>query len=123
MTITKTDAAGLVETLTQEGLISMSAAARVADEFLAPSGKKGARTHPTTTLRWAKVGHLRADGTRVYLAVIRFGRKMMTSRAAILRFFSEQQELSGAAPLSRTPGERQRAHLVVMAELDAAGAK
>ena len=103
MTITKTDAAGLVETLTQEGLISMSAAARVADEFLAPSGKKGARTHPTTTLRWAKVGHLRADGTRVYLAVIRFGRKMMTSRAAILRFFQNSRNSLARRPSPARP--------------------
>src|SRR4051812_6471564 len=86
------DALPLSELIFVEGGITMTQAARVADECFAQLGGRRAATHPTTPLRWAKKGHLRPDGTRVYLEVVRFGGKWLTSKAAIMRFIAAQQE-------------------------------
>lgn len=110
-----------VEVITAEGGISMTQAAHVADECFADFGGRRASTHPTTPLRWHKRGHRRADGTRVFLEAIRFGGKWLTSRAAIIRFISAQQE-GGAAPSVRSPAERQRAADNARRDLKATGA-
>lgn len=73
----------LVERLTREGFIGMREVAR----DLYPSG-----THYGTPTRHATRGARLANGTVVRLEAIRVGGKLLTSRAAVLRFFAAQNQ-------------------------------
>jgi hypothetical protein len=91
--------ADLVERLIAENLISMKEAAKL-------YGPKGHKSTPTRHhLRGVKLN----DGTTCRLEAIRVGGKLLTSRAAVLRFFAAQNQAPASPPpAGPTPTPRQQ---------------
>jgi hypothetical protein len=102
--------ANLVERLTQEGFISMRDAAAL----------YGRKTHKSTPTRHALNGVKLADGTRIRLEAIRVSGSLVTSKAAVLRFFAAQNQLSPAAASPVTPATHNRAAVAASKQVDAA---
>jgi hypothetical protein len=100
-----------------EKLIGLAAAARMVP---AVDGE-GAVTAKTVG-RWAKKGIRSPGGLTVRLEVIRLGRRILTSREAVRRFFEKlQQQPADVLPI-RGPAERARASEASEAELSMLGA-
>ena len=89
-----------VNRILQEDPIGLSAAARLFGSFRA-----GRPTSPSTVFRWCIQGTKLPDGTRVHLEHIRLSSRIMTSRAARVRFLAAQQTDSDSVepPVKRTP--------------------
>jgi hypothetical protein len=105
-------AADLVERLTAEGLISMKDAAKL----------YGRATHKSTPTRHHVKGVRLADGTVIRLEAIRVSGALATSRAAVLRFFSAQNQAPASPPpalATATPKQRQRAAASASKKADA----
>ena len=62
-----------------------------------PRGRRGARPHLSTLIRWIIDGSVARDGRRVRLSAVRVGGKWITSRVA-LREFSEALTQTGESP-------------------------
>ena len=95
----------LVERLTAEGLVSMTAIARMLGEL------RGRRpVHPSTPYRWATKGVRTKDGRVVKLEHITLAGRPVSSRAALLRFLAAQQEIADSTPAEspRSPAARHR---------------
>ena len=75
-----------VEQVLSEGPIGAAEAARLLGTF-----RGGRRTHPSTITRWMLSGIRLADGRNLRLEHIRVSNRLMTSRAAVVRFLAEQQ--------------------------------
>src|SRR5262249_34736572 len=107
-----------VEKLTSEGLIGVAEASRFMGVYR--SGRPG---DPTTRTRWCLDGIKLPDGTRLRLDHIRVSDRVMTTKAALLRFLAAQQDPAsiGSAARPRSPAERSRAHAKADAALTAAG--
>lgn len=91
--------AELVEKLTAEGLISMADAAKL----------YGRTTHKSTATRHATKGVKLPDGRVLKLESIRVSGAVVTSRAAVLRFFAAQNEApTETTPVSPAPTPKQR---------------
>jgi hypothetical protein len=107
----------LVERLVAEGPIGMSAAAK-----LYGTHRGGRPTHPSTPTRHCLKGVPLADGSTLHLEFFRIHGRMMTSRQAVLRFFSAQQRAVAPQPNpGRTPTRRQRESLRAEEELKRIG--
>ena len=100
----------LIERLTAEGPIGLTAASRIL------------KRHPSTLARWCIDGLQLPDGTALKLESYRLGGKLSTSRPAILRFVAAQQTREPPAPI-QTPAARRRADAQAERILDAAGIK
>lgn len=114
-----TTPADLVEKLTDEGLLSMSAAARMYGE-----SRPGHATHKSTVTRHALAGVRLPDGSTLRLEAVRVAGRLMTSRAAVLRFFERQQSDTTSPPTPpapRSPAQRSKASARAAAELDKLG--
>ncbi len=95
-------AAELVERLTVEGLISMKDAAKL----------YGRTTHKSTPTRHAVKGVRLPNGEVLRLEAIRVSGALVTSRAAVLRFFAAQNQQPASTESSQqppTPKGRRRA--------------
>lgn len=115
-----TSVAELVNRIITEGPIGMSAAARLLGEFRA-----GKATHPSTVSRWASVGVQLSSGQTVRLEAVRISGRLMTSRAAIIRFVAAQNGTDESNPVAppaddSTPNTRRRQQAAASVELDAA---
>src|SRR4051794_35785765 len=99
------DSNDVVTRILGEGAIGMSQAARLCGTF-----RNGRPTSPSTVSRWANRGVPLPDGRVVKLEAFRLNGRLCTSRAAIIRFINAQQDQdsSGYAPQSVSPGERAR---------------
>ncbi|MBY0514016.1 MAG: DUF1580 domain-containing protein [Gemmataceae bacterium] len=113
-------APSLVQKILDEKPIGMAAAAALVGSF-----RRGRPTHCATVTRWCAKGVKRADGRVVRLESVRVGGRMVTSKAAVVRFLEAQQREPAAAPpqsdtgqLSPAPG--RRAAEVASKALDAA---
>ena len=84
-----------------------------------PPRREGRPLHPRTPRRWWLDGVRGADGSRVYLEVIRIGRTPCTSEAALKRFFAKLAHTK-ATP-SHAPTRRQREREIAAAERELAG--
>ncbi len=105
-----------IERLVDEGLIDMKTVARVYSNT----------TSKATPVRHATRGILLLNGSRLRLEAIMIGGKLMTSRAAVLRFFTAQNETDTATspqPAPRSPAARNKAATKAGKELDALGVK
>ena len=66
-----------------------------------PPAKSGRRVHRAAVWRWVSQGLRGPDGTRVQLEALRMGRRWVTSKQAVARFFirlSDQRVRNDAAP-------------------------
>lgn len=109
----------LVERIVSEGPIGLAAAAKLYGVY------RGDRpTAPSTPYRHHTKGVPLADGTIVKLEAIRISGRVMTSRAAVLRFFAAQNSATNPQPVKNVPRrERQAAADAAEKELDALGVK
>lgn len=91
----------------------------------APSQREGTAVHPGTISRWALKGVKLADGRTVRLEAFKVGRVLMTSEAALERFFLAQNaddaEDQQADPPPRSAAARNKASRRAEAELLASG--
>jgi hypothetical protein len=101
-----------------EGLIGMAETAKQVGVF-----RRGRPAHPGTITRWCLDGVTLADGKVLKLEHIKLANRLMTTRQALLRFLTAQQDEQDATtdtiPLS--PAERQRENVRHERELDALG--
>src|SRR5262245_14006607 len=97
----------------------MNAAAKLFGTF-----KGGRPVHPSTVSRWASAGVVVAGGTRLRLEAVRLAGRLVTSRAAVVRFVQAQQDSPSAPepPATRSLAERHRAARAAAAELGRMGA-
>lgn len=92
----------------------MDAAPSVSAEIVAGDSiplKKLARqchTAPSTCFRWVTKGLTDINGQRVFLEAVRRGKLVLTSSAAIARFFALLEYSKPAPPPIRTPTKRER---------------
>jgi len=116
------EATARADRLMAEGLIGLAAAAK-----LLGSWRGGRPAHPSTVTRYTHEGVKLADGRVVKLETLRLGSRLMTSRAAVVRFLAAQQgeqgEQDDTPPMSSTPAARNRAQAAASAELDALGVR
>ncbi|MDB5314051.1 MAG: hypothetical protein JWO38_8253 [Gemmataceae bacterium] len=110
----------LVERILAEGPLGMSAIARLCGKY-----RNGAATHPSTPKRWHSKGVTLTDGRVIKLDAVRLNGRLVSSRAALLRFIRAQQNPPPAppAPATPTPTARERAAAAASAELDSLGVK
>ncbi len=103
------DGITLVERITSEGTLGMRAAAALA-------GQKSA----STLVRWHKRG-VRRDGIIFKLEAIRTGSKMLTSRAAVVRFLAalNQSPVPPSGDSIEQPATRRKRSGAASAQLDA----
>ena len=112
----------LVETIIAEGPIGMGPAARLLGTF-----QGGRACHPGTVTRWAVAG-IRHSGAVLKLEAVRVGGRLVTSRAAVVRFLAAQQgdvkvaTLVSESPSLRSPSIRQASSERAAAQLEAQGA-
>jgi hypothetical protein len=85
------------------------------------SNQGGPSVHATTVTRWCLRGVRLAGGARIRLEHFRCGGKLLTTKAAIVRFLAAQTENPGNLPNPRTPTERTRAAALSAAELESFG--
>ena len=113
------DATAMIERLLGEGAkVSMAAAGALLGE-----GQGGTAIHPSTVARWCLKGVKLPSGRRLALEHLRAGGKILTTRAAIVRFLAGQTATpdANAGPGPRTPAARRRATDAAAAELEAMG--
>lgn len=124
MTTTRTDNVGggaasaltRVEQLSAEGLIGMRAAARIYGE-----SKDGKAPHSSTPTRHAINGVKLPDGRVIKLESLRIAGRLMTTRAAVLRFFAAQNDDDTpptTSPAPATPRRRTREQAAASEQLD-----
>src|SRR6185437_9639315 len=77
----------LIEQITREGAISVTAAAAIFGEF-----RRGTPTRRQTVVRWMLHGVRLPSGERVKLEHYRIGSRLITSRARCLNFLDRQQQ-------------------------------
>jgi hypothetical protein len=109
-----------VDRILSEGPIGASEAARLLGVF-----RGGRPTHPSTPVRWMLSGVQLPDGRRIKLEHIRVANRLMTSRAALIRFLAAQQD-PGSTPMiepPRSPAECRRSNARAEAELERMGVK
>jgi len=108
----------LIERIISEGSIGMSETARLLGSF-----RGGRPTHPSTPTRWCMDGVKLPDGSTLRLEHFRQAGRLMTSRAAVLRFLAAQQDnaVAESAAQPRTPAQRKRAADAAETELEAMG--
>jgi hypothetical protein len=109
----------LADRLLAEGLLSMSAIARLLGEL-----KGGRPVHPSTPYRWATRGVRLPDGSRLFLEAIVLSGKPVSSRAALLRFIAAQQPAgshTAAVVPPRSPRARSKAAETAGRELEQRG--
>ena len=82
------DATEWVGRILTEGPLGMSAAARLLGTF-----RDGKPTHPSTLVRWHHRGVTLPDGRTVRLEAVRINGRLVTSRAAVIRFVAAQQPI------------------------------
>lgn len=111
-------AAALVERILSEGPVGMSGIARLCGSYRA-----GKPTHPSTVCRWAKQGVRLTDGRTVRLEAVSLNGRLVSSRAAFVRFLAAQQSLPAEATAAnvRSPAQRQRASEQAKKELERLG--
>jgi hypothetical protein len=108
----------MVNRLLTEGLIGTGASARLFGQL-----KGGRPVHPGTIVRWHLKGVRMADSRIIRLEGIRVAGKVMTSKAALIRFIAEQQTIhTSNPPISRTPSYRNRAAEAAAKQLEVVGA-
>lgn len=66
------------------------------------------RTAPSTIFRWKAVGLPNGPGSRVFLECVRRGKKWITSRAAVMRFFAALPHSPPTATPVLTPPSGKR---------------
>jgi hypothetical protein len=103
-----------IERLMGEGLLGMAETARLLGTF-----RGGRPCHASTIVRWCLDGVKLRNGQRLRLEHIRVGERLMTSKAALLRFLEAQQDPASIASTTapRSPAERARANAKAEAEL------
>lgn len=107
-----------IDRILSENPIGLSATARVFG-----SAREGKATSPATVYRWCLQGVRVPGGRRVYLEYFWIGSRLMTSRAACVRFIEAQQPDPPADnPRLRSPAERRRASEAAARELERMGA-
>lgn len=108
-----------IDRITSEGPLGMAEAAKLLGSF-----RRGRPTHPSTPTRWATKGFRLPSGENIRLETIRIAGRLMTSRAAVLRFLEAMQDpTDNAAPAAmRSPAERRRAAERAGRELEKMGA-
>ncbi|QDU21822.1 DUF1580 domain-containing protein [Urbifossiella limnaea] len=97
----------LVDRLLTEGPIGPAAAARLYGSY-----RSGRPTHPSTVVRHIQEGVRLADGTTLRLEGVRIGGRLVTSRAAVVRFVAAQQPAAAEQPAAtppRSPAQRATA--------------
>jgi hypothetical protein len=107
-----------VNRILSEGAIGASEAALQMGVFRSRRG-----THPSTIVRWMVDGIRLSDGRTLKLEHIRVSNRLMTSRAALIRFLAAQQEPCPAPTIGppRSPAERRRSNARAEAELERRG--
>jgi hypothetical protein len=101
--------------ITSDDTLTLAEACRIL-----PRGRRGAKPHLSTLVRWITAGAPAADGGRVRLAAVRVGGKWITSRAA-LRAFALALTAREIVPTPRTPPQRRRASEQAAKELERVG--
>lgn len=97
--------------------VSLAAAAK-----LFPGERPGESISPSTVYRWGTKGLPLPDGRVVRLAILRVGRKWVTTPAALAAFIEDQQPSHDEPlPVPRTPAQRRRASEAAARELDNSG--
>lgn len=111
----------LVERLVAEGLIGLSAAAKLYGSY-----RNGTPTTPSAVGRHVMQGVPGPGGSVLKLEAIRLNGRFMTTRQAVLRFFAAQQTPApGSRPATgalRSPAARTRAATKAAEELERMGA-
>jgi|SRR6185437_1301589 len=105
----------LIEQITREGAISVTAAAAIFGEF-----RRGTPTRRQTVVRWMLQGVRLPSGERVKLEHYRIGSRLMTSRARCLNFLDRQQQ--PAPEMKQTAPKRDKAAREAGRRLAALGA-
>jgi len=105
-----------IEKLLAEGPIGMAETARLLGTF-----RGGKPCHPSTPTRWCYSGVKLPDGSTLRLEHFRSAGRLVTSKAALLRFLTAQQG-EMPAPSPRSPAQRNCAAEAAGAELEAMGA-
>jgi hypothetical protein len=116
-----TDSVSLqIDRILSEGPIGASEAAAQMGVF-----RKRRGTHPSTIVRWMVDGVRLSDGRTLKLEHIRVSNRLMTSRAALIRFLAAQQEPCVPPTIEppRSPAERLRSNARAEAELERLGVK
>jgi hypothetical protein len=106
-----------IERLISEGPIGMAETGRMLGSF-----RGGRPCHSSTPARWCLSGVKLADGRTLRLEHYRTAGRLMTSRAALIRFLAAQQvpvDVPDVAP--RSPAERRRAVNAAAEELKRLG--
>ncbi|MCE9566843.1 MAG: DUF1580 domain-containing protein [Planctomycetes bacterium] len=106
--VVASSAAELVERILAEGPIGVSQACKIFGTF-----REGKRVHPSTITRWWSEGVKLANGRVVKLECVKIAGRLSTSKAAVMRFITEQQDTTNAPeqPTSRerrSPAQRQK---------------
>ena len=107
----------LIERLIQEGPIGMTQVGRLLGTF-----RGGKPCHPSTPTRWCLSGVRLPGGRILRLEHYRTAGRLMTSKAALIRFLAAQQQpvdVPDVAP--RSPAERRRAAETAAEQLEALG--
>jgi hypothetical protein len=108
-----------IDRILTESPIGLSAAAKLFGTF-----RSGRPTSPVTVYRWCVEGIKLPDGRRIHLEHIRIGSRLMTSRAACVRFLEGQQtDATDRSPQTppRTAAQRARASEAAGKKLERAG--
>lgn len=111
-----------IQRLVDEGPIGMAETARLLGTF-----RGGKPCHSSTPTRWCLDGVRLPDGNALRLEHFRAAGRLMTSKAALLRFLAAQQDAdadAGVVPptTGRSPAARNRAADAAGRELDSMGA-
>jgi hypothetical protein len=108
--------------LKQEGLF-MDASPSVSAEIVAGDAitlielARQYHTAPSTCFRWVRKGLTDVNGHRVFLEAVRRGKLVLTSSAAVARFFALLEYSKPVPPPIRTPTKRERDSAQVRKEL------
>lgn len=109
-----------IERLMNEGLLGPAALARHLGTF-----RGGRPTHPSSVSRAMLQGTRLPDGRVVRLEHVKINGRMMSSRAALVRYLAAQQvddEQPEQDPAPRTPTARRKASEEAVRELEKLGA-
>lgn len=108
----------LIDRILSEGPVGMAAAARLYGTF-----RQDRPTHPSTPTRHALQGVRLPDGRVVRLETVRIAGRLVTSRAAVIRFLVAQQPPTPDAPpkLAQSTSGRARRATAARKKLEKAG--
>jgi hypothetical protein len=112
------DPAALVERILTEKPIGVAAAAKLMGTFW-----EGKTAHASTITRWATKGVKLTDGRVIRLEAVKINGRLVTSRAALIRFISAQQdppptEVTESSTRAETPAQRRASASRASNELD-----